>query len=178
VRDSLEHFLLKAQMKNHLLAALILLLTLNGLGQNQAGQEEKIRSEINDDFQRNLDDCGDEVSAVTTFNEKTEFWKVCALKNGNRIIQIESYKHDTHFQELYFEKDGMLRYARETENYIPTNHFIQMAWNSEFYAENGALISLMSLGHGKTEDDAWNPEIIFEMHQNRLSELGRILKVK
>jgi hypothetical protein len=32
----------------------------------------------------------------------------------------------------------------------------------------------MSLGHGKTEDDQWNPEIIFDMHNKRITELNRI----
>ncbi len=51
-----------------------------------------------------------------------------------------------------------------------------MSWNCEFYTENGKLIALMSLGHGKTEDEKWNSDVIFEMYKNRLTELKRIKK--
>jgi len=49
-----------------------------------------------------------------------------------------------------------------------------MSWNCEFYAENGELVALISLGHGKTEDEEWNPDVIFEMYKNRLTELKKI----
>ena len=77
---------------------------------------------------------------------------------------------------IYFEKNGELIYAKETQNYMPKNHFTQMAWNCEFYAKNGKLIAIMSLGHGKTEDEEWNPDVIFDMYKNRLTELKRIKK--
>lgn len=32
----------------------------------------------------------------------------------------------------------------------------------------------MSMGHGKTENDEWNPEIIFEMYKKRKTELDKI----
>jgi len=111
---------------------------------------------------------------ISDFNDKTEFWNICNLKNGNRIIKIESHEKETYYQEIYFEKNGELVYAKETENYIPKNHFTQMSWNCEFYAENGELVALISLGHGKTEDEEWNPDVIFEMYKNRLTELKKI----
>ena len=51
-----------------------------------------------------------------------------------------------------------------------------MDWNCEFYIKNGKLIGLISLGHGKTEDDEWNPEIIFQMYKKRIAELSEIKK--
>ena len=59
---------------------------------------------------------------------------------------------------------------------MPKNEFTQMIWNCEFYMKKGKLISLMSLRHGKTEDDKWNPDIIFEMYKNRISEMKRMKK--
>ncbi len=160
-------------------ALLILIMTFGILScnaQNQRDKEEKTRAEINAGFDENVLKCNTGIDSVTDFNGKIEFWNICNLKNDNRIITIESHKGDTYYQEIYFEKNGDLIYAKETENYMPKNHFTQMAWNCEFYANKGEIITYMSLGHGKTEDDKWNPEIIFEMFKNRLIELKRIKK--
>ena len=57
---------------------------------------------------------------------------------------------------------------------MPINNFVLQTWTCQFYAKKGELISLMSLGHGKTEDDEWNADIIFEMHEKRITELNKI----
>ena len=163
-------------MKNALLTLILTFGILSCNAQSQREKEEKIRSEINANFDQNMSECNAGIDAVTDFNGKTEFWNICDLKNGKRIITIESHKKDTYYQEIYFEKNGNLIYAKETENYMPKNHFTQMSWNCEFYAKNGELIALMSLGHGKTEDEEWNPDVIFKMYKNRLTELKRIKK--
>ena len=163
-------------MRNVILTLILTFGILSCYAQTQREKEEKIRSEINTEFDQNSSNCSNGIDAVSDFNNKTEFWNICNLKNGNRIITIESHEKETYFQEIYFEKNGKLVYAKETENYMPKNHFTQMGWNCEFYAENGELISLISLGHGKTENDEWNPNVIFEMYKNRLTELKRIKK--
>ena len=163
-------------MKNVLLTFILTLGILSCNAQSQREKEEKIRSEINAEFDQNSSNCSGGIDAVSDFNKKTEFWSICNLKNGNRIIKIESHEKETYYQEIYFEKNGELVYAKETENYMPKNHFTQMSWNCEFYAKNGELIALISLGHGKTEDEEWNPDVIFEMYKNRLTELKRIKK--
>ena len=160
-------------------AVLTLILTFVILGSNAQSQREKeegIRSEINTEFHKNMTECYAGVDAVSDFNEKTEFWNVCELKNGNRIIRIDSHKKDTYYQEIYFEKIGELIYAKETENYMPKNHFTQMSWSCEFYAKNEKLIASISFGHGKTEDEEWSPDVIFEMYKKRLAELKQIKK--
>lgn len=163
-------------MKNILLTLITLFGILSCNAQTQSDKAEKIRMEINAEFDKNVLECNTQIDALTDFNGKAEFWRICDLKNGYRIISIESHKGSVYYQEIYFEKNGDLIFAKETENYMPKNHFIQMAWNCEFYAENGKLISLISLGHGKTEDEEWNPEIIFTMYKNRLKELEKIKK--
>ena len=132
-------------MKNLLLTLILSFWILSCNAQSQREKEEIIRSEINTEFEKNMTECYAGVDAVSDFNGKTEFWNICELKNGNRIITIDSHKEDTYYQEIYFEK-------------------------------NGDLITLMSLGHGKTEDEEWNPDVIFEMYKNRITELKRINK--
>ena len=65
-------------------------------------------------------------------------------------------------------------YAKEIGNYLPLNDFTQKFWNCEFYIKNRQIISIMSLGHGDTEDDGWDPESIIEMYDTRLIQLKEI----
>lgn len=142
--------------------------------ETELDKEEKLRTEINDLYLAELSKCSQNVDAVTDFNGKKEFWQICETENGKRIIQIDSHEETVLYEEVYFEQNGELVYAEESIKYMPINHYTLQPWTCQFYAENGKLVSLMSLGHGKTEDDEWNPEIIFEMHKNRIAELSKI----
>lgn len=137
-------------------------------------KEKKIRKEINAQYLAELSKCWQNVSAVTDFNGKTEFWSICTTDNGKRIIQIHSHDETAFYKEVYFEQNDELIYAEESINYMPINYYVLQSWTCQFYAENGKLVSLMSLGHGKTENDEWNPEIIFEMYKKRKTELDKI----
>lgn len=137
-------------------------------------KEELTRKKFNTQYLSELSKCSQNVDAVTDFNGKTEFWRICETENEKRIIQIDSHKDDALYEEVYFEQNGELIYAEESIKYMPINHFVLQPWTCQFYAKKGKLISIMSLGHGKTEDDEWNPEIIFEMHKTRIMELNKI----
>lgn len=139
-------------------------------------KETIIREKINNQYLIELSKCHQKIDAVTNFNGKTEFWRICKNEDGNRIIQINSHKEDTLFEEVYFEKGDELVYAEESIKYMPINHYTLQPWICQFYTKNGKLVSMMSLGHGKTEDEKWNPEVIFEMHRNRIEELNKIEK--
>jgi len=107
--------------------------------------EKEIRLKINTTFQNNHQKCILQIKdAVTDNNGKIEFWKLCDLENGNRIIQIESHAAETFYQETYFEENGQLVYAKETENYMPLNSFTLIPWNCKFYFENGKLATYIS----------------------------------
>lgn len=163
-------------MMRYLLLALTIMLfgTLSCNAQSQRDIEGKIRADINAEFDENMSKCDASVDFVTDFNRKTEFWRICNLDENRQIIKIESHKENTYYEEVYFEKNGGLVYAKETEYYMPKNYFIQQSWNCEFYINNGELVSLMSLGHGKTESDDWDPDSIFKMYKTRQGELERI----
>jgi hypothetical protein len=137
-------------------------------------KEGKLRKKINTQYLAELSKCWQNVSAVTNFNGKTEFWSICTNDNGKRIIQIHSHEETAFYEEVYFEQNDELIYAEESIKYIPINHYVLQSWICQFYVENGKLVSLMSLGHGKTENDKWNPEIIFEMYKKRKAELDKV----
>ncbi len=110
----------------HILLALMLTLsgTLIANAHTEGDTKAKIREDTNAEYDELILKCGLEIDAVTDFNHKTEFWRICNLDDGNQIIKIESYKEDTYFQEVYFKKSENLVYAMEAEYYIPKNHFI------------------------------------------------------
>ncbi len=137
-------------------------------------KEEKIRKEINNQYLNELTKCSQNVNAVTDFNGKTEFWRICEIDNGKRIIHINSHEKAVLYEEVYYEQNGELIYAEESIKHMPFNHYTLLSWTCQFYTKKGKLVSLMSLGHGKTEDDEWNPEIIFEMYKKRKAELNKI----
>ena len=161
-------------MKNTLFSLLLLFIIGACAAQSQRENDEKIRAKINTQFYAALSNCNRETTAVTNFNCKDEFWSICVLKNNNRIVTVEWHQGDTYYQEIYFEKNGDLIYAKETENYMPKNQVTQMQWNCEFFTKNGELLTVISLGHGKTESDEWDPDSIFQLYKTRLAELEKI----
>ena len=160
-------------MKKTLLSFLIFLTYLSGFSQNQQEIERKTRENIYTEYEKVFNECHSTKQAVTDLNGMLETWKICEL-NNNRIIKIAFHKDSIYHEELYFEKNGELIYAKEIGNYLPLNHFTQKFWNCEFYIKNRQIISIMSLGHGDTEDDGWDPESIIEMYDTRLIQLKEI----
>lgn len=138
--------------------------------------ELEIRERINAEFEEELSKCPQQINAVTNFNGKKEFWQICETDKNKRIIQIESHDEVTLYKEVYYEQNGELIYALESQRYIPINHSTLQVWACEFYAKKGKLLTFISLGHGKTETDDWEPESIFEMHKKRIAELNKIIK--
>ncbi|WP_159778990.1 hypothetical protein [Flavobacterium sp. 9AF] len=159
-------------MKNRFL--LLILIFFNQTSWAQS--ELQIRIDTDSKVKKSLSQCYFETVAVTTFDSEIENWEVCSFENEGRVLKISSYKNELYHEEMYVEINGDLVYAKETEKYIPHNHFSQMEWNCQFYTKKGKLLSLISLGHGKTEDENWDPIIIFAMYSKRLDEFNKIKK--
>lgn len=138
--------------------------------------KEEAKKKINLEYTTALAKCSQNVVAVSTYNAKTEFWKICSDDKNLRILQIESYEKDILYKEVYFEQNGELVYAEEWMEQMPANHYILNRWMCKFYMKTGKLSSIASMGHGKTENEDWNPEIILEMYTNRLAELDKLAK--
>ena len=76
-----------------------------------------------------------------------------------KISRSFSHKNDSIHQEFYL-KGGSLIYANETiVSYFTGNGTNDsIAWSGGFYFANGKLIDHISLGHGKSEEESWDPE--------------------
>lgn len=149
---------------------------ISAFGYSQMTKEEEnaYRVQRSDAFYDALSRCGSGDDYVTDFNGKQEFWQVCEPSTNERILTIFSHKDDFYFKEIYYVKDEELVFAKEIENYQPLNSKPLQAWNCEYFIEDGAIVTLISLGHGKTESEDWDEDEILQMYARRIQELAKI----
>ncbi len=134
--------------------------------QRKAPYRDNIRLEFSKEYSKGYPTYG-----ISILNGIRKLWKIYSLDNGKQILEIESYKNGTYYREIYYSKNNNLIYAKDADRSIPNNSFEISLWECEFFFKNGKLYSEESLGHGKTERDDWNPNIIFGMYEKRKSEL-------
>jgi hypothetical protein len=111
---------------------------------------------------------------ISTLNGKKELWEVSSLDNGKQILIIESYDDGAYYREVYYSKNGVLLYAIDSDRYIKENALQSDIWECEFFIKDGKIYSEVSLGHGKTERDDWDPNVIFKMFETRKMELKKL----
>ena len=117
-------------------------------------------------------------STIFEVNGKKELWKVYTLENAKQIMEIESTIKNEYNKEIYYSKNGELLYAKEIHRYLDKNGEILSNWECELFIKDGKLYSEISLGHGKTELDDWNPNIIFKMFEKRKNGLKILQKIE
>ncbi len=68
-------------------------------------------------------------------------------------------KEDTIVQEFYFDAEGLF-YAVESIStfYDGAKGIDTMTWRGYFYFSKGKLVQHFTLGHGKSEEEWWQPE--------------------
>ena len=104
------------------------------------------------------------------FKLKNAQWDICQANRQTKIITIMYKKQDVKYTELYFVRNGKLVYAFE-EQIGGNNDWI---WNCRFgIVDEKEAEVLSSLGHGKTEDDNWNPNEIIKMYKKRMIQLRK-----
>jgi len=96
-----------------------------------------------------------------------ETWQHFDNKQLARIIM--NYTIDpAAYTEGYYFKDGFLIYGYE-------GIVEYTGWSGEFYFSNGKLIDHVTLGHGKSESDNWDPEKeILQRLEKRKKELASL----
>ena len=83
-------------------------------------------------------------------------------ENENGYVKISrqfSRKNDTTRQMFYLKKDQLI-FATEkiVSFYTENNQTDSITWSGDFYFSKGKLIDHVTLGHGKSELDSWDPE--------------------
>ena len=106
-----------------------------------------------------------------------EQWRVFDNKEFSRIIiqyTTDSAGQSVAYTEKYYLKNGSLIYAFESEVFFPTGENISegTTWAGDFYFSKGKLIDHVTLGHGRSELDDWDPEKeILQRWKGRKKEL-------
>ena len=162
-------------MTNKILLVFLLSPTLMVNAQEDFGRGETFRKEVITEVHNQLRLCDFEddfsISEVKTTHETfqiCEFTDVCDPGTYFKIYKAGFYEAPDKYQELYFTKRDTLIFARETKLSIFGNDTI--IWSCDYFFEKGALVDFSSLGHGKTEEEDWNPESIITQFKERLGQ--------
>ncbi len=97
-----------------------------------------------------------------------------------KIFRQYSHKNDT-TQEAYYFKKGQLIYATETiiSYYSHQANIDSSIWKGDFYFANGKLIDHVTLGHGRSETEEWNPEQdVLQSLREAKRDIERYKKIK
>ncbi len=129
----------------------------------------KIDAQIDiSDVREKIDYCESKKSKHKMFKLKNAQWDICQANRQTKIITIEYKINDTGYTELYVVRYGKLVYALEQQG---NSDWI---WNCQFgIVDEKEAEVLSSLGHGKTEDDNWNPNEIIGMYKKRMKEMKK-----
>jgi hypothetical protein len=109
----------------------------------------------------------DKANAAFSFNitaQKKVFHKIYYQyqTRHSSIVKIErrfKQQNDSSVQTFYF-KNTQLIYATEliTSYYGEKNKPDSMVWGGNYYFAKNKLLDFITLGHGKSETDVWNPQ--------------------
>lgn len=147
---------------------IIFLLTFSCYSQNEES-EAKLRSKIDSTFLTEDSNSGNLRIGVSMQNGIREDWTIRS-NDSSFTYQINYYCDSTVHMELYFEYKGELMYANLSEDYVPINSFDQKHWSCSFYIQKDSLVTMMSLGHGPTENPNWDPNSILTSYNKRKDE--------
>jgi hypothetical protein len=133
---------------------------------------------------RKIDKLSETNNRLFVNNKKVkENWQHFDNKEFSRIVIdyiIDSVALSDHskeyysiaYSEKYYFKDGSLIYAYEREIFFLESIDDGTTWAGEFYFSKGKLIDHITLGHGKSESDEWDPEKdILQLLKKRKTEL-------
>ncbi len=116
-------------------------------------------------------ECGLNKANNKTYTSGDNHWEICQSDTKTKIFRITHAKRDTKYTELYFVSNGTLVYALEREAGIKS----ESIWDVKYRITNGKHAQVISsLGHGKTENDNWDPNSILGMYKKRMEELKSI----
>lgn len=116
------------------------------------------------------------IDAVNNFNGHPEFWYIDQIDDRTRSFRISWYNGKYLHTELYLVQSENLIYALEEIKTMSFNQYAQSVWRCEYFIKGNTIIDYVSLGHGKTEDDTWEPESILIQFGKRKAELAKIRK--
>jgi hypothetical protein len=151
------------------------------------GQERKTDSASINEIVRKIDRLSKTNNRLFTKDKLTghkkykETWQYFDNKVSSRIVidyTIDSAEYSVACTEKYYFKDGSLICAYESEIVFSPAEGIDQGtkWAGDFYFSKGKLVDHVTIGHGNSESDDWDPEReILQKFKKRKAEL-KLLK--
>ncbi len=143
-----------------LTAIAIISIAKSSFGQDLERQKNAIDLEVDRiSKQANLKTVSFSIQALKKVLHQINYQYIESKKGYIKIRRQFSHKSDT-IQQMFYLKNGGLIYANETiTSYFTENGKTDsIIWKGDFYFENAKLIDHVTLGHGKSEIETWNPE--------------------
>lgn len=163
-------------MKNQLIIkALFLILSHQLIAQNPLAEIKNSISEIKEIYFNQLNLNSD---SILYKEENREYWKVHELDKHTIAWHISNQSDGMHYIEIYITKNSELIYAFEEIQYHPFEPDESSIWRCEYFIFDEQVFDYISLGHGKTEDDVWNPDDIIIKFKNRQAEFQGVFSDK
>ena len=142
-----------------LITIAIALVTTVSLGQDLEKRKAAIDTEVQRISESKLREVSFSIVALKKVKHNISYRYLEDRTGYVKISRQFSRKNDTTQQSFYL-KNGELIYATETIiSYYTENHQTDsITWSGDFYFSRGKLIHHITLGHGKSESENWNPE--------------------
>ncbi|MEQ8416633.1 MAG: hypothetical protein RIB71_19280 [Imperialibacter sp.] len=112
----------------------------------------------------------------TQLDGRTEEWRRCSYSNNRELFIITSSDERTDYFELFLTIDNALVYAEESIISYSQRPDNGTPWTCQYLLADRNVVDYISLGHGETEDENWQPESIFEQWNARLATYGTLQK--
>ena len=105
------------------------------------------------------------------------------INSGNVLMITRSFgeNNDSVKQVFYYNKNKLIYSTESIITYYTTDNVKDsIGWGGNYYFSNNKLIDLVTLGHGKSEEDSWNPEkeVLLNSNNARKDVLKNRIKVE
>ena len=125
------------------------------------------------DVRKQIEYCESKKSKHKMFKLNNAQWDICQAKKQTKIITINYKKEEMKYTESYVLRHGKLVYAFEQQ--MDDREGYEWIWNCRYaIVDEKEAEVISSLGHGKTEDDNWNPNEIIGMYKKRMEQMRRL----
>lgn len=110
------------------------------------------------------------------YNNRTVEEKFSYSMTGDdiEVLSVRYRDGNADNEEIYYFQGRQLVYATESQSPVDG---ASPAWSGIYYFKNGKLLDFVTNGHGKSEDDSWDPEDeVLRMSGKRMKQLRDHLK--
>ncbi|MCP4439907.1 MAG: hypothetical protein GY810_13260 [Aureispira sp.] len=156
--------------------------------ENSAFDKESYVKEIDSLVGNKVSTCLESTPKMT---HPTEDWHYCFLEKPNLEIIIvtvpattdpDRYKvvyNDTNgheYRDALVLQNGELIFTSESIEYVPKNAPHEWLWSCIYYIKDNIDIDMISMGHGPTENEEWESNLLERCVQYQTSETYRKLR--